>query len=117
MKRIALILLCLSLLLFCGCTEQKEAVKTENSGPIVIMPDSETAETVNGYKTLKEDSKTENTENDSINDGYIANKSSKKFHSSSCVYAKKIKAENIETSKNREDLIKKNYQPCKKCNP
>lgn len=95
---------------------------TDSSTQIVVMPDNKTAATVNGYKAeIKENtgsnintdlSDTENKEN-----VYYANKSSKKFHLSSCSYARAIKKENLLKMSNRNDLAANGYEPCKKCNP
>ncbi len=106
-------MLCLSLFLICGCEKQQEKTNTQNNTSIVVMPDETTKATVNGYKKPKP----ETDQTSEISNGYIGNKSSKKFHTSSCQYAKKIKAENKEIAKLKSDFTDKGYSPCKKCNP
>lgn len=49
---------------------------------------------------------------------YILNTNTKKFHLKSCWSAKNLPDKNREEySGNRNDLISKGYEPCKKCNP
>lgn len=48
---------------------------------------------------------------------YILNTSTKKFHRSTCSYAKRISPENYDTIGSRTDAINAGYSPCKKCNP
>lgn len=49
---------------------------------------------------------------------YILNTNTKKFHLKSCSSAKNLPDKNMEEySGNRNDLISKGYEPCKKCNP
>lgn len=49
---------------------------------------------------------------------YVVNTNTKKFHKETCKSVKDIKAKNKEIYKgSRDELIKKNYQPCKGCNP
>lgn len=128
MKRIISILLIIALVLsLSGCTRAKPiSDDKDTSKPTVILPDISTASNVNGYKqpeiTNPEDKnentdKTNSPETDNISAAYIANTSSKKFHKSTCSYAKSIKAENLATVESREQLINDGYSPCKHCNP
>lgn len=49
---------------------------------------------------------------------YILNTNTKKFHLKSCSSAKNLPDKNREEySGNKNDLISKGYEPCKKCNP
>ncbi len=49
---------------------------------------------------------------------YVLNRNTKKFHYPSCPYSKKIKAKNFgEYTGSRDELIRRGYAPCKKCNP
>lgn len=48
---------------------------------------------------------------------YILNTNTKKFHKSSCGYAKQMKEENKELSYDRNAIIADGYSPCKRCNP
>ena len=128
MKRIISILLIIALVLsLSGCTKaQQNSDNKDTSKPTVVLPDSSTAASINGYKQpeiTNPDDKNENTdktnaaETDNISAAYIANTSSKKFHKSTCSYAKSIKAENLATVESREQLINDGYSPCKRCNP
>lgn len=50
--------------------------------------------------------------------GYIGNKSTKKFHKSSCSSVDSMKESNkayLECT--RDEAISKGYEPCKRCNP
>lgn len=49
---------------------------------------------------------------------YILNKNTKKFHYPSCSSADQIKPKNYGTFEgNRDELISRGYDPCKRCNP
>ena len=48
---------------------------------------------------------------------YVATKSGKVFHLSTCSSAKRIKKENLVTFKTREEAVKKGLVPCKLCKP
>lgn len=72
---------------------------------------SQMPETVSGQDTAvgKYEDKTE------VN--YCANKNSKVFHKPDCTSVEKTKKENRVYFSDREELIKKGYTPCKRCNP
>lgn len=128
MKRFILLLLALMICIsFSGCLKPKyESDGTE----IVILPDLVTKQTVNGYKqdsvsaapetnsesTTNKETQTE-TSTETSSCEYVANKSTKKFHLSSCQYAKKIKSENLVQSNSRTEFTNNGYEACKKCNP
>lgn len=49
---------------------------------------------------------------------YVLNTNSKKFHYPDCSSARQIKEENKEIfTGNREELLQRGYDPCKRCNP
>lgn len=48
---------------------------------------------------------------------YVASKSSKVFHKSTCNWAKRIKPENLVHYKTRQDAVNDGKRPCKTCNP
>ncbi len=48
---------------------------------------------------------------------YYANKSSKKFHKETCIYAKRLSEDNLYICSSREQLIAEGYTPCGKCEP
>ncbi len=55
---------------------------------------------------------------DSVEQTYILNTNSHKFHHPSCASVRDSKAKNRETYVGaREDLIEQGYDPCKRCNP
>ena len=116
MKRFLSIMLCILVITtFCSCT-QTQTVKEENS-PTVIIPDYETKATLNGYKQSSANEQNPQTQENEMGTLFYANKSTKKFHLSSCSYADKIKSENLVKTDNRSELISNGYEACKKCNP
>lgn len=110
-RKLIIIFLLFSVLL-CGCNGQSTTSKPDENTVSVILPTSETAATVNGYLT---ESALKNDVSETVE--YFANKNTKKFHLSTCRYAKSIKEENLSKSKNRKLLISDGYVPCKSCNP
>ncbi len=106
-----LVLTVLIAAVLCGCGSQTENASSQNTVS-VILPDAETATTVNGY--LNSDSVNSQSQ---FTIQYFANKNTKKFHLSSCRWANSIKDENLYKSYNRDLLISDGYEPCKTCNP
>ncbi len=106
-----LILTVLIAAVLCGCGSQTDNTSSQSTVS-VILPDAETAMAVNGYLS----SGVANSES-KFNIQYFANKNTKKFHLSSCRWAKSIKDENLHKSYNRELLISDGYEPCKTCKP
>ena len=116
MKRLCCVLIALILIFsFCGC-EKNDTKTVGNDIGLVVMPDEETAATVNGYKT-ENSSAAEGGQTDNSAYSYYANVSSKKFHLSSCSYAKQINEENLKRTNNRDELVSSGFTACKKCNP
>ena len=60
------------------------------------------------------DKKTENTQ---IECGYIASKSSKVYHRSTCTHAKRMDAAKTVTFSSHEEAEKTGRRPCKTCKP
>lgn len=145
MKKLIAIIFCI-LTVLSGCTNRTYSHNETDDTQIVVLPDESTAATVNGYKITNNESEQtkENNKNSSPDETketeikketeensesekpaetnknqteYIANSSTKKFHKSTCTYAKKIKDENKLESNDRSELISEGYEPCKKCNP
>ncbi|MBQ6816077.1 MAG: hypothetical protein IJP26_02455 [Clostridia bacterium] len=114
MKKICLIILCFALCFLCSCNKQNNN-NIDDGKPTIVMPDYNTQLTVNGYKTP--DSNQNKNEVVPTQETYYANKSSKKFHKSSCSYAKNIKEENLYITNNLTELIDGGYQACKQCKP
>lgn len=76
-----------------------------------------------GESTLVEDEpgeseETEETDNKHQEEPYVLNTNSKKFHKPGCSSVGDISDSNKEEFEgNREELIKRGYAPCKRCNP
>lgn len=117
MKRVLITLLCLLLIISVAACGKPSTEEVESGEPVVIMPDIETAATINGYKTIKNEAPKEESKPSVSKMEYYANKSSKKFHSSECRYAKSIKDSNLFITTSRDELIKDGYAACKNCNP
>ena len=117
MKRIILVLLCILLIFsFCGCGGNTEQADTEKDTPTIILPDETTKQTLGGYKENDKKEKLADTKENETKQFY-ANKSSKKFHLSSCGHAQNIKNLNLYITTDRTELITEGYNPCLKCNP
>ena len=110
MRKILIVTVLIAAVL-CGCGSQTNSTSGKSTVS-VILPDADTATTVNGYLS----SNIENSENE-FNIQFFANKNTEKFHLSTCRWAKSIKDENRYISYNRELLISDGYEPCKTCNP
>lgn len=109
MRFVKIMLLCFTLCLaFCSCKGDAEVKQT------VFLPDENTKNTVNGYKTEPNTDETEQSDTQTL---YIVNTSSGKFHLETCRYAKELKDESKDESRNREKLIADGYSPCKVCKP
>ena len=112
MKRFVLMLIIVLACALCGCQSQNTQSTVEAAEAVVKMPEDDT---VNGYRTQeKTESESNTTQSDIL---YYANKNSKKFHLSTCGFAKRIKAENLYTTTNHDQLLLEGYEPCSNCNP
>lgn len=129
MKTKFIVLLILLLILPIGCSANNKV--SEKEKVIINMPEDNS---VNGYRLSVESNSSDDdsisAENVYVESGhttkpnvqnskglYCANKNSKIFHFSDCSSAKKTKEENKFYSKDREQLIKDGYTPCKQCKP
>lgn len=66
----------------------------------------------------KEETTTKQSSNEQHDITYILNTNTKKFHYSDCSYVDSIKEKNYDTyTGDREDLIDKGYEACKRCHP
>lgn len=112
MRKMCLVLCAVMLVSFAGCKEETVAKADDSENDMapevsVVMPADES----------QESSAAEETEHKPSENGYYANKSTKKFHLPSCRYAGQIKNENLYITDNRDELISAGYSPCKNCDP
>ena len=54
---------------------------------------------------------------DEVKAEYVGSKNSKVFHNAECPHGKGISAENLVSYANRDEAIKADKRPCKRCNP
>lgn len=90
-----------------GCADFNTDINSSQNDVSVILPDSETAATVNGYYITPIE--------DEIR--YYGNTKSLKFHTKDCVWISKTDGENLKGYKDRKQLIDEGYTPCKTCKP
>ena len=100
-------LIIIFVLLFSGCSASNVDEFNEQNEVSVVLPDEETAATVNGYYLPPK--------NDEIK--YYGNTKSKKFHLKDCIWVSKTDKNNLLASKERNRFINDGYIPCKKCKP
>lgn len=71
-----------------------------------------------GYKTAQTVSQAVTSDIVSARRSYVLNTNSQKFHKPSCPSVKKMAERNkAEIIASREQIMARNYVPCKKCNP
>ncbi len=116
MRKVFILFLIFALLLV-GCNNSDETTVSSEID-IVVLPDSKTAQTVNGYlntssiTSLQTDSSISNNPTEEI---YIGNLNSKKYHKSSCSYAKKISDKNLTSFSSIEAAQSAGFTPCGSC--
>lgn len=126
MKKIFLLLFMLMLLsVLVGCDDSLYTVTYYE--PVIVQPDTQTAHTINGYRkhfpttgsesdysdaTDDSSSTISNKDNDVI---YFGNKTTKKFHTQTCRYAKNIDKDKKIVFSSYSDAIEMEYSPCKIC--
>lgn len=114
MKRIMLIIFSVLLICaFCGCTKNTSSEFTPRNSGVVVYPNQETADTINGY--LQEEQKL--SDNIYSQSGYYANINSKKFHYPHCRYAQNMKSSSLRIERDYNKLINEGFEPCKVCKP
>lgn len=115
MRRILLVFIVIVLFLLltaCDTVSQKEYPE-----PVVVLPNDIMAETVNGYKTSNKDI----TESDPVeleaenNSKFFGNKSTKKYHTSDCRYAKNMNEEKLVLFDSVGHAFESGFSPCKVC--
>lgn len=116
-----IILSCLFSLVGCGNTETSS--QKLYSKPVIVLPDQDTAYTINGYKNTtsvissSSSSVAESHTTDNYSGKYFGNRNSKKFHKSDCRYAKNMNEENLMLFETRIDAIAAGYAACSVCAP
>lgn len=95
---------------FSGCRALKTVQK-----PATLTSLAETA--FSGCESLKEGAAQE-TQTKPEKHNYVLNSNTKKFHRTGCASVKQMKEKNKKSFYGtREEVIKKGYSPCKRCNP
>lgn len=97
----------------CGCKEAKDENKDTVAPIEIVLP---TDDTVNGYRQ-DDISSMLNSDNPSESGNYYVNSKTKKFHKSSCYYAKTGSQNGSWSQSSRESLLDDGYSPCSKCLP
>ena len=111
---------------FCGCDDSFYTITYPE--PVIVHPDAETAQTINGYRAKSSSMNSSSKEsvsssvsvstNESIDDVdliYYGNKSTKKFHLHTCRYAKNMDSAKRVIFESYQIAISKGYFPCKVC--
>ncbi len=120
-KVLVLLFVLLLALAFCAC-DMSGDVHDINDKPIIVLPDKETAETVNGYRPKNESS--EESSNDAVSSTssisfdealIVGNKNSLKYHAKDCRYATQINEDNLALFKSADEAIKEGYKACGVC--
>jgi len=96
----------LLILILSGCNSKYD-ISTASEFKVIYPTDN----TVNGYRNPE--SKTSS----SSEPIYYANLKTKKYHLSTCTYAKKSAKENLFITKDKNLIIEYGCTPCLKCNP
>ena len=135
-KLIILSFVLMVLLSFSSCKSDGRNETANSTNSIVVLPDQETKNTVNGYKIANDESSassvlsssevnsfpqpnanTETAPGESVINSYVGSKNTKKFHASNCRYASKIKEENTVRFSTPSEATEQGYVPCSVCNP
>lgn len=125
-KKFVFLLIIITITLsICGCSQNNDV--TESTSQIIVLPDANAKDTVNGYKPKTPEIKVEASENTSSNIDsevstvddsdatIIGNSRSKKYHDLSCRYAKSLNPENKVNFRSPDDAIAAGYTPCGTC--
>lgn len=118
MKKLMVVLVILCILFTIGCSNKSNALKTY-SVPIIVLPDENTAYTVNGYKKVSNSNPTssQSSSDKECNIKYFGNKKSKKLHTSDCRYVKNMKDDNLVIFEKLSDAENEGYTGCSVCSP
>ena len=123
MKRILSLFLAFILLFLVGCNS---FAPKEYPEPVVVLPNENMAETINGYKTQntissekveqnssKPQASSLNSQNDTLS--FCGNKNTKKFHKADCRYAKNLAADRRVNFASESEALENGYSACKVC--
>ena len=129
MRKITVLFLIL-VLIFCvsGCTNA-DSSSSDTDKQIVVLPDEETAKTVNGYRNNEAatssdinltssalvSSNYESAASQPETSYYVGNKNSKKFHTQYCKYVSSISHKNLHSFATIDDALNEGYSPCSQC--
>ncbi len=114
MKKLTVLLLCLSFMFVCSCTKNET---TSHPDIEVKLPDGSIA---NDQNTIAEVIDKENVTVEKpteVVDYYVGSVSSKKFHLKDCTWVEKLKDENKVYFSGYNEFIENGYEPCKTCKP
>lgn len=125
MKRVMLIIFSVLLICsFCSCSTNTNSEFTPKNSGVVVYPDQETANTVNGYLKVEEPEEPNTNIGQPQYDGsifsqtgYYVNINSKKFHYPDCRYAQKMNSSSLRKESDYNKLINEGFTPCKVCKP
>ena len=90
------------------CPEEKKSL------PVLDLKEDELEESI---KEPVNNSKEVKSEDDEEDCKYVGSKNSDKYHKPSCVWAKRIKPENLVCFSSKEEAEDKGYKPCSVCKP
>lgn len=128
MKKIIVFIITLTLV-FCiiGCSDEQNS-SSDTSTQIVVLPNEEIANSVNGYKNDSIESSHTDNENSSVvsskegnissqpeSSYYVGNKNSKKFHTQYCKYVSSISDKNLHSFETADQALEQGYSPCGYC--
>ncbi len=125
MKKIIFTIILLFIISLAGCGGT--AATDTSSVKIVVVPDNDTRNSLNGYRDPSKPFYVPEDENDETNDKetnsgltrenapYFGNISSKKYHIFDCTYAINIRDNNLALFATAADAENSGYDPCQKC--
>ena len=117
MKRLAIV--CLLLVLLCGCREEGIIIETMTPSPPTSVTETKEVTTEATQPVQTQPMETTTTTTVPVGTGaYVLNTGSKKFHLPDCSSVEKIKTENRkESNATRYELMAEGYAPCGRCDP
>ncbi len=125
MKKIIFLVLLLLMVSFVGCGNTADT--DTSSIQIVVVPDNDTRNSLNGYRDPskpfyipedKKDATDDKKTNPNLtreNAPYFGNVSSKKYHIFDCTYAVNIRDNNLALFATAAEAENSGYDPCQKC--